>query len=288
MLSGYFCNSGAMVASVGESPSTKADEVHPSGCRCSACFRTAAPTLSSSEEKKLTAVSTALTTSPAFAERGMSRIKLRRPPLSSHIPRDRGAYTRLTGRKTFNDFELRVATITGAAVACDTTGSVLALNLLAEGDDTINRDGRLVFNHSIELNGVFVPQTVGGTAPGCGRVILLWDKYPSGAAVPACSAIFTAVNGFSQIATSNLDRYEILYDSLRSWGQSGATYEGDDHGVIRIPILHLRDKISYYTTSGATYPVLSTGGLLIATMGSQAAGSSMNLVFDSRLRFFAD
>jgi len=107
--------------------------------------------------------------------------------------------------------------------------SVFVLNLIQQGAGSWNRIGRKTLLKSVRLVGMLnfnqtpVFATGAGVDPGPVRLVFVWDKQPSGAAIPAFDVIFgitsqTGVETCPDITCppryDNMDRFRVVRDLL--------------------------------------------------------------------------
>lgn len=134
----------------------------------------------------------------------------------------------LAKRQSLSSEKKGMDTIIASQVMVDTTGtngSSTTLNLIQQGSGSWNRVGRQVTLKSIRLKGNIIYSYVVGATPfnsliSTCRMVLVWDKQPSGAAVPNFDTIFgcTAQDGTestlvtSQLKYDNMGRFKILRD----------------------------------------------------------------------------
>ena len=108
----------------------------------------------------------------------------------------------------------------------NTNANISVLNLVQQGAGSWNRVGRKIHAKSIRIKGmvnfVAVPVLATGVTTQCSfRMILVWDKQPSGSAIPAFDTIFgiTAQDGTEScpditcpLRYDNMDRFRVLKD----------------------------------------------------------------------------
>lgn len=107
----------------------------------------------------------------------------------------------------------------------NTNGGIFPLNLIQPGTGSWNRVGRKVRLQSIRvvgvLNATFRPDGAGVIRNNNVRLTLLWDKQPSGAALPSFDQIFGVTDQFGAEACpdytcppryDNMSRFKVLKD----------------------------------------------------------------------------
>ena len=128
---------------------------------------------------------------------------------------------RSIGEKKGLDTVMDIAT--PVLATSNTNGSSFVLNLIRSGAGSWNRVGRKVNLTSVRLRGRFVfiydPE---GTTLNVGsnavRMVVVWDKQPSGNAMPAFDTIFGHTDQAGDEATTftdairydNMDRFSLL------------------------------------------------------------------------------
>jgi hypothetical protein len=183
--------------------------------------------------------------------------------------------------------ELKFVDVASAAYACDTTGSVTALNLVAQGDDVTNRQGRQITLKSCRVLG----KISGGitTTPVYCRVMLVWDSQPNSGAIATIAQIMAASTSISNPLLDNRERFTILRDwkmtlgglsttATQSFAMSPSNAELDWY----VPLKGIKTT---YSGTTATIGVVATGALLLVTLGDLAAGSGGVAQLVSRVRF---
>lgn len=183
--------------------------------------------------------------------------------------------------------ELKVADTASTVFACDTTGSVTALNLTAVGDDNTNRDGRQIVVKSCQIKGIFRPQD-NVTGSNLARVLLVWDSQPSSGAIATVTDIMNAATSVAPTNLNNRERFTILRDFQAPLGPTQDTATQAFAGALTVQDLDWYVKINRVSTYSGTTAVIAsvaTGALLLVTLGSQGAGAGSDLVAYARVRF---
>jgi len=116
--------------------------------------------------------------------------------------------------------------LTPIIVTTNTNGSIFVCNLVQQGAGAWNRTGRRILADSLRISG-FVGWLMGpDVTPGTMfsnffRMVVVWDKQPSGAAIPTFDTIFgiTAQDGTESCPDvlcppkyDNFDRFQVLLD----------------------------------------------------------------------------
>jgi hypothetical protein len=160
-----------------------------------------------------------------------------------------------------------------ASYNADTTGTVTALNLIAEGNDNVNRLGRKAMMRSVSVKGFVVSPSNAPPAQQT-RVLLVWDNAANGA-LPAIGDVLTAINSTAFLNPNNVARFTILFDkvySLGSWSTAATSSYASE--IIRAvdATVRVNAPTEYLGTTG-TIASLQNGTILLLTMGSVAAGA---------------
>lgn len=185
--------------------------------------------------------------------------------------------------------ELKYLDIASANYACDTTGSVTALNLIGQGDDVNTRQGRQVTLKSIRIHGMIAPVD-NTTVNNYVRVMLIWDNSPNSAAtVPAITDILNASTSITSTNLNNRVRFTVLRDWKETIGgldNTATQATAQSPSVSEIDwYVNLKNALTTYSGTGSTIANISTGSLLMVTIGSAAAAAAHNFVATTRLRF---
>jgi len=203
----------------------------------------------------------------------------------NRAPRVKGAIAPYGGRR-----ELKYVDIASAAYACDTTGSVTALNLLAIGDDNTTRDGRQVTIKSVQVRGLIRPND-SIVNPSLARVMLVWDNAVNSGTIATIAQILTAADSKSFPLIDNSNRFTILSDDSFALAEQSSTATQSFAGA---PMVHCYEKylrinqVTQYSGTTAAIGSIQNGALYLVTIGSQAAGAGSTLDAATRVRFTDD
>lgn len=164
----------------------------------------------------------------------------------------------------------------------NTNDNALCLNLVRPGSGSYNRVGRKIFNKSIRLTGdaycTLGPDATTGIIAGSAlRMVVVWDKQPSGA-LPTFDDIFgvTAQDGTESSVVcappryDNMGRFQILRDKTLIADPPGPAYTSGTTDVYQC-VIHFDEyvKLGNRTTvfSGQSSPCtiadISSGGLYV-------------------------
>ncbi len=194
---------------------------------------------------------------------------------------------RIPGRRS-TGIELKFLDLASATYACDTTGTVTALNLVAQGDDDNNRIGRQIYCKSIRVIGHFIPQSATATASTLARVMLVWDSQPNGA-LATITQILNASTSLTHTNLDNRERFTILRDTFTPLGSFSNTASQAVSGAPTVACINEYiklggQKVTYSNTTGVIGSV-ATGALLMVTISDLASGTGYNFNATTRLRF---
>ena len=187
---------------------------------------------------------------------------------------------------------------------------VQCLNLTTQGNAEQNRNGRKISMKSVMVRGnVVIANDPTTPAKDYLRAILVYDRQPNGA-FPSFGDVFQDTNvagtqqsiAYSGVNLSNASRFKILRDA--SWGISfGFDPTGVPATVVSIAPPQVMGDISrpstfkwfvklgnlethYNSTNGGTIADITTGSLLLFTIGLQTlANSAYQLDGEARVRY---
>jgi len=203
-----------------------------------------------------------------------------------------------------------------AALALNTTGVVIALNIVNQGASFNQRLGNKIEMKSIRLTGIITPLTNARFCPvDYARVMMVYDRQPSNlGTVPAMTTILenTDVGGanytsaFAGVNMNNRERFLVLSDrriyipqvtttvatgvSLfnAAAGNLGTIFPMDcTQGLIIDDFRKLGNLVTHFTTSTTSIGDISSGSLLLLTLTENNAAGSEGFAFNwnSRLRY---
>lgn len=174
-----------------------------------------------------------------------------------------------------------------------TNANIIVLNLIQQGNGSWNRVGRKTHLDSVRIKGavIFASQPSSSTgvmsAPSF-RYVLVWDKQPSGGAIPTFDTIFgiTAQDGTEScpdvtcpLKYDNMDRFVVLKDCFLTAPPNPINATGSSPSItVNVGVddfIRLNRLESVY--SGQSNPMtiadISTGALYFV-MRSQLVGNS--------------
>lgn len=195
---------------------------------------------------------------------------------------DARGFSRFLGSKA----EKKVNDLAIATYPFDTTGSVTALNLIATGTDFTNRVGRKILMKSVNIIGVVQPNDTSVSTTLC-RALLIYDKQPNGA-LPAITDILNTSNSKDQINLNNRDRFVILRDWFQALAPQQDTATQAYAGSPTTNNLHMFVKLNHetiYNSTAGTIAAVTSGSLLLVTVGDSTNTNTYSLSASTRIRF---
>lgn len=143
---------------------------------------------------------------------GKRKYPWKKKPLTlAKVSRKVTALVRETEIKNFD-----VATTSSAPLTLPGTGVIVPVSQVAQGDSSLNRDGRQINMKGVVCN---YQHAVAGTPASAGfRCALVLDKNGAGSA-PTWVDIFEADNAWSQYNANSWKRFKILYDNFNFIGK---------------------------------------------------------------------
>lgn len=197
---------------------------------------------------------------------------------------------------------------TGAVVdTTNTNANIYVTNLVQQGAGSWNRVGRKIHSTSLRIKGftrfTMVPTVATGiTILPSLRMVVVWDKQPSGAAIPAFDNIFgiTAQDGTESCPDitcppryDNMDRYQILRDCF--WNPPAMAIAATGTGPSNTIAMEVDEYIALprleSVYSGQSTPMtiadISTGALYVCIRQTAQGGGTSSAQFDgiARLRY---
>lgn len=191
----------------------------------------------------------------------------------------RGTYSRSQAEKKYIDIQ-------SAAYECDTTGSVVALNLCDEGTSVSERIGRKICIKSVQIRGFLLPQDGQVSSASC-RVMLVWDKQVNGV-IATIAEILSASTSHSFMNLDNRERFVVLMDKMFSFGISDTTMplgNGPSTAVVNKYKKMPEGSFTIFDGTGGGIADVNTGALYLVTIGNNQAGLGRNLVAATRVRY---
>ena len=153
---------------------------------------------------------------------------------------------------------------------CDTTGTITSLNLIAEGDDNTNRNGRRVLIRDVAVSGYSFPTVATGLKQQH-RFMLVWDNAPNGTAA-TIALILSAVNTTAFPNPNGVNRFTILWDHTHVLGVDSATIV--DQVIKQFSAAVRVNCVTQFSGTTAAAASVQNGLLYLVTIGSLAAGTT--------------
>jgi len=228
------------------------------------------------------------------------------PPASQAVQKAVAAAVRRVGEKKGMDTSLTVAAIVSTT---NTNDDALVLNLVQQGAGSWNRIGRKINLHSVRLRGVAVWASAPATTSGdlnsnTLRMVVVWDKQPSGAAVPTFDTIFglTAQDNtegttfLSPVKYDNMDRFSVLRDVTMDFSPQVFNSASGTNNISRQEChfdefikLGNRETVFLGQSAPMTIADISTGGLYVYFRANNDAAGQNQIAIDgdsfARLRY---
>lgn len=190
----------------------------------------------------------------------------------------------------------------GIVSTTNTNDDILVLNLVQQASGSWNRVGRKIKLKSIRLKGHAVI-TLGISTNELGnslRMCLVWDKQPSGNAIPAFDEIFgiTEQDGTESSTTDapprydNMERFRVLMDKTIACNPQASNPVGGGDQTYYLPFdEYVPTKGCMTNFSGQSQPMtisdISSGALYFVVRAQQTAAGTVALSDSSiaRLRY---
>ena len=172
--------------------------------------------------------------------------------------------------------------VAAATYAMDTTGTITLLNPITQGASTVQRVGKKVMTHSLQIRGQANSGTT--TTVSDAAFIIVYDKRPTGA-LPAITDILKSVSPSAFNNDDNTGRFKIL----RRWdnmfvGNTVTPTTGKEVMDIE-EFIKINLPTVYKALGTGAIADISEGALYLVTVGGTAAGTAapgMNAAFRTR------
>jgi len=188
-----------------------------------------------------------------------------------------------------------------------TNGDITVLNLIQTGTGSWNRIGRKTCLKSLRIQGrAECVHAVGATNDLLGnqlRIIIVWDKQPSGAALPAFDDIFAVTDQSgaetttyaSPLAFDTMDRFRVIKDwtlvsnpmAIASTAVAGTDTVQNEFDIDEFVTLPNLDSNYSGQSTPMTIADINTGALYVITRSllNNAATSVWSYVCNHRIRY---
>lgn len=191
-------------------------------------------------------------------------------------------------------------------LAFNTTGNIIAINLVQVGSSMFNRIGRKIEMRSVRVTGTMNTFTVtrATLTPDFGRIMIVYDRQTNGA-YPAMADILqdteqsgtNTTNSLSGLNMNNRERFVTVMDKRFTLPQATATagvltnvYPNDEACPVKIDEFRkLRGMTTHFKadSNAAVIGDIATGGLYIVSLAyRQASGTELfDLDYNVRLKY---
>lgn len=198
---------------------------------------------------------------------------IRRYGSGRHAPFRTGGFRAVRGvNNPAGRRELKFVDTDISPIELDTTGTVLPLNVMAQGSSQSTRIGNKITNMSVFVRVSVNNGTTAGSAPGI-RMMLVYDTQVN-AALPAITDILTlaTINGLTNLA--NRDRFTILWD--RVWSPPMIVNDTTISEFREVFSVYRKFKLDtiFNNTSGGTIADIQTGALYLVGLSNQPSGTT--------------
>lgn len=187
----------------------------------------------------------------------------------------------------------------GAGAAMTTTGTVVAINFNAQGNQPFNRTANQFKNIWVDIRG-YITYNNSNLQQNLVRLMLFWDKNPSGAnptlfgsTVAGSTAVFdnTSTTGlipdmFAIRSHETMARFQILYDKKFALPMP-ATNLMLTNRIFRIR-KNLKGKVTKFINTTSAVTSLFTNGLFFAWIFDNNHGTAPIINFNSRVAYTDD
>jgi len=229
-----------------------------------------------------------------------------KPSLQGNRPARRSVVSRpmRVGEKKGVDTAL---VLTPIIATTNTNGSCFVLNLIPPGTGSWNRVGRKVYLQSVRIKGSVVVSyspaaTTSNISAALIRMVLVWDKQPSGGAIPTFDTVFGTTDQAGLEATTvlsppkydNMDRFKVLKDCVIDAGINAVVTGGTQNFILNEePIdeyVKLGGRECVYSGQSATQTIadISTGALYVyfrSTVNSSTTVPEVTSTTYARVRY---
>lgn len=228
-------------------------------------------------------------------------VKRRRYRRSQVTQREIEYIRKTTGEKKGMDTDIDMDVI----ATTTTNGSAFVLNLIQQGNGSWNRVGRKVCLKSVRIkaNAKYLCTSGAGNLVGSLlRIVVVWDKQPSGGTLPTFDTIFgrtdqtgaESTEFLDSVKYDNMSRFSVLRDiTVDARGTPSFSEEALQQATLDVDIdeyIKLGNKETVYLgqSSPMTIADVSTGGLYLYARSSNYVDGSIEWSLSSatsRLRY---
>lgn len=185
--------------------------------------------------------------------------------------------------------ELKFVDTVITAASMNLTGLVQPVNLIAQGDDYNQRDGRRVSLRSFMIRAKAIPEDA-TTLPTLCRLMLVLDKQSNSGAVPGLTTIITGFTSASFQNLDNRDRFVVLWDKQFVIGGQDTTtatavYTQTPTIVNIKKYINLKGVQTTFSGTTGVIGSIATNSLLLVQVADSASTSAVSIVGQTRIRF---
>lgn len=179
--------------------------------------------------------------------------------------------------------EKKVNDIATAAYACDTTGSVTALNLIDEGTGDSARIGRKIQLTSVQIRG-FIQPADADTGDSMVRVMLVWDKQVNGV-IATIANILSAATANSFMNLDNRERFKVVCDEKFTLQQFNVASSLSGSALPLVDVYKKFSGVTIYDGTGGGIADINTGAMYLVTIGTAVAAIGATAQLACRVRY---
>jgi len=200
--------------------------------------------------------------------------------VTDRIPRIKGRITSNVEHKELKYVDTDLTSV------CNTTGTVIALNLIAVGNDNTTRNGREVTIKSVQLLGIMQPFDNSIVLAHLARYMLVWDNAVNSGSIASISDILTSSSSIKHANTDNQYRFTILHDF--KIGMSGPSAQ--EPSVIKVDMQKTLNLLTKYSGTTAAIGSIQNGALLFVSIGNtvEDGGGQGSIIYGTARVCFID
>lgn len=182
--------------------------------------------------------------------------------------------------------EKKVSDLAYATYVCNTTGTVTLLNGIAAGTDFNQRIGRRIRITDVMIQGILAPEDL--TTDDCYCTIMLIHDSQPNQALATIADIFSQANGTSFLNLNNRDRFKVLSTDRLTVGARSNTATvalAASPGTQPINRYIKTDILTTFDAATGTIADITSGAVLLVTLGDEPAGTAGAYFASTRVRF---
>lgn len=281
---------------------------HEKGCTCQTCYRARAMQRQSTKKYGMSGSSRKVAVARQAVAKAANILRARGTTAATndmlYTPTNRGGFGPLSrGLPYYRTPELKYLDVQAAQYTFNLTGDFQCLNLPVTGAAFYNRIGNEIEMKSLHMIGNIglTANTLTGVSEYT-RIMILYDRQPNGS-FPAVADVLASYSSTGSVSSTsydhlnpnNSDRFRVLADlrygftnNLAATTQchQAAALDYTNPNIAVNRFINLKGLTTKYKASAGTIGDISSGSLLVFTIGNIAASSegyNVNLSF--RLRF---